>query len=159
MCEHTSVYRHFQWNQCAIFTATGVHAEAGLHFTTELKRAGFAVVRLTPFEAYNFEPAALSALRRTGVRVVMLVASSGDTRAVGNSGISLEGSWAWITFERRNAVTGMQGWLFIQALLLSEGMQTFAEQVSAHSKAHFNLTVSSDSVDLTYGAALYDAIM
>ena len=38
-------------------------------------------------------------------------------------------------------------------------MQAFANHVSDYSKSHFNLTLSPDSVDLTYSAALYDAIM
>ena len=37
--------------------------------------------------------------------------------------------------------------------------EEFAKQVSGYSKSHFNLTVSPDSVDLPYSAALYDAIM
>ena len=38
-------------------------------------------------------------------------------------------------------------------------MQTFAGQVSDYSKSHFNISISPDSVDLVFSAALHDAIM
>ena len=38
-------------------------------------------------------------------------------------------------------------------------MQVFAEQVSNYTRTGFNITVSPDSVDLTYSIALHDAIM
>jgi hypothetical protein len=53
----------------------------------------------------------------------------------------------------------MVGWLFIESARLSEGTDTFARQVRDYSKSHFNISVRADSVDLTYSAALYDAIM
>ena len=53
----------------------------------------------------------------------------------------------------------MAGWLFFRPFLSFNGMQTFAKQVSDYSKLHFNAIVSPDSVDLTYSAALHDAIM
>ena len=142
-----------------MFTATGVHAETGLHFTNLLRNDGISVLTLAAFEAYKFQPTALTAIRRAGIRVVFLVASSGDTRAVGNTGITLEGGWAWLIFERRRAVLPMVGWLFIESARLSEGTDTFARQVSDYTKSHFNLTLSPDSVDVTYSVALHAAIM
>ena len=142
-----------------MFTATGVHIETGLHFTSLLEKDGISVLRLTAFQADNFQAAELSAVRRSGIRVVVLVAGSGDTRAVGNTGITHEGGWAWLTFERRKAVRGMLGWLFIQSIRPSKGMDAFAKQVSIFTKSHFNLDLSPDSVDITYSVALFEAIM
>ena len=70
--------------------------------------------------------------------------------------------WAWLLVD--GLVSGvapeqMQGWLYLRPFIPSEGMQVFGEQVSNHSKSGFNITVSPDKVDLTYSAALHDAIM
>ena len=53
----------------------------------------------------------------------------------------------------------MDGWLHIQPLLPSEGMQAFAEQVSQYTKSHFDITLPADLVDLTWSVALHDAVM
>ena len=53
----------------------------------------------------------------------------------------------------------MAGWLFFRPFLSFNGMQTFAKQVSDYSKSHFNAIVGPDLVDLTFSAALHDAIM
>ena len=66
--------------------------------------------------------------------------------------------WSWITLEKKRGVQ-VEGWLFLQPHLPSQGMQLFKEQVSAYTKSSFNLTITPDSVDLTYSVALYNAIM
>ena len=53
----------------------------------------------------------------------------------------------------------LQGWLFLQPLLPSQGMQAFREQVSHYTKTRFNITISADAVDFTYSVALHDAVM
>ena len=67
--------------------------------------------------------------------------------------------WAWIIPEERKAIPQMQGWIFLRPLLHTEGMQAFAEQVSEYTASNFNIDLPTDSVDLTYSAALYNAIM
>ena len=47
----------------------------------------------------------------------------------------------------------------MRPLLPSQGMQAFAEQVSAHAASSFNITTSAESVDLQYSIALHDAVM
>ena len=55
-------------------------------------------------------------------------------------------------------VPAMAGWLSFRPFLGSSP-KAFAKQVSDYSKSHFNISVRTDSVDLVYSAALYDAIM
>ena len=68
---------------------------------------------------------------------------------------SMRIGWAWFVLEERP----IAGWLYVQPLIPSEGMAAFAEKVSGYSKTRFNITLPADSVDLTYSAALHDAIM
>ena len=53
----------------------------------------------------------------------------------------------------------MAGWLCIRSIPPTKGIDTFTKQASDYTKSHFDLTVSPDSVDVTYSAAMYDAIM
>ena len=53
----------------------------------------------------------------------------------------------------------MHGWLYLQPLLPSHGVQVFAEQVKYYSESYFNVSMSAESVDLAYSAALADAVL
>ena len=72
---------------------------------------------------------------------------------------SMSAGWAWFVVEEKVPVSGMAGWLFFRTFLASEAMQVFVKEVSDYTKSHFNVTVSPESVDITFSAALHDAIM
>ena len=74
---------------------------------------------------------------------------------------SMTSGWAWlVSYEVVSyEVPALVGWVSFTPFFASKGRQAFAKQVSDYAKSDFNLTVSPDSVDLTYSAALHDAIM
>ena len=102
----------------------------------------------------------LSEIRRSGIRVILVLSVTADVHTVASLGgqESMTTGWAWLVIEEDIAVKGMAGWLWFTPFLSSD-MRSFAKQVSDYSKSHFNITVSPDSVQLTYSTALYDAIM
>ena len=143
--------------------------KSGALFEKELKAAGITVLKPNPFEAGNFKEPAMreylgKLLKSSGYRIVSLVASSGDTKVVAESaaiegiGMNAEGR-AWITFEHRTAIRPLRGWICLTSHILSEGMQAFRKDVSDYTKSKFNVTLSPDSVDVTYSMALYNAVM
>ena len=86
-----------------------------------------------------------------------MLASDADTRVVASSAASnsMYTGWAWLVLD----ACPIAGWLYVQPLLPSDGMQAFAKQVSDYSKSRFNITITAESVDLTHSVALYEAIM
>ena len=105
----------------------------------------------------------LSDIKQSGIRIVVCMAYDADTKAVA-SGAYREGmstGFAWMIpyrIQPRKAIE-MAGWLFLQPVLPSSNMQAFAQQVSKYAASSFNISVSADSVDVTYSVALHDAIM
>ena len=73
--------------------------------------------------------------------------------------MGMHATWAWITVEKRPTMNDFEGWLYLQSLLPSQGIQAFAKQVSDYTKSRFDFVVAADAVDLTYSAALHDAIV
>ena len=76
----------------------------------------------------------------------------------------MTGGWAMILLEKIVAgdfppAGNYLGWLYLRPFLLPKGMQAFAKQVSDYTQSRFNITVSADDVDLTYSAALHDAVI
>ena len=94
---------------------------------------------------------------------MILLAWESDRRVLARSAAnnSMNSGWAWFVLEEQPSV----GWLYLQPLLSSEGMDAFAEQVRDYSKTRFNLTftadsvVTADSVDRAHSSALHNAIL
>ena len=90
-------------------------------------------------------------------------AEMGTVGIVSNQEGMTDKGWSWMAgWDKILAPSFLlhaQGWLYVMPFLPSEGMQEFARQVSEYTKSSFNLTISPDLVDLTYSAALYNAIM
>ena len=131
--------------------------ESGLGLTKQLTEAGLTVIKPAAFESGTFNEVKATEMRRFGVRVVFVLAWEEDILAIALA--IQEAGWAWVQIEKVGpGPQAMRGWLTIVPFLLSIP-EEFAKQVSVYSKSHFNLTVSPDSVDLAFSAALYDAIM
>ena len=98
-----------------------------------------------------------------GIQIVIILAglSLKDMQIVASSTEEqrMTQGWAWISPEERPATHHLQGWCFLRPFLPSKGMQAFAEHVSDYSKSSFNISLSTDAVDLTYSVALHDAVM
>ena len=147
-----------------ITSTEAVWFSSGLVISRMMHASGIAVLRTAPFEPGLFEVGTLKEIKRAGYRVLILLAFDDDMNRVATIAaeqlITARG-WAWILLEPvvGQAMSTMLGWLTVQPLLPSEGMQDFAKQVSNYTKSHFNLTISPASVDLTYSAALHDAIL
>ena len=136
---------------------------------------------------YNFVPGnvtehpefqvTLTQLRRSGLRVVVLLAYGADTLAVAAAarevGLTSTGR-VWVLpklFDEPNddATKGaMDGWLYMSSPGSLEGLDRFSEQVvqrgklgSEYANEPFNLTGSPPYTEAatTYAAALYDAVM
>ena len=154
------------WTKAVILASTyGAFFESGLGLTKQLQAAKIEVHKSSAFEPGKFNSATLRDIKRSGFRIVTLLAQDNDVIAIASStdqkGMSSAG-YAWIligTVGTEVAFLRMAGWLWLRPLLPSDGMQAFAEEVSYYAKSRFNFTVSADSVDLTYSMALHDAIM
>ena len=158
-----ALFGHYKWTKAVMLTSTdGVYFESGLKLTRQLKEAGIEVLKPPAFEPGRFSEDALGQIRRSRIRIVLVLAYQADQKAVLSSarraGMSGAG-WAWIAVEDLGSDEELVGWLTMRPLLLSEGMQAFAEQVSEYTGSHFNLSLGPDSVDLVHGVALHDAVL
>ena len=134
----------------------------GRELTKELQGAGITMLKPVEFEPGRFKLATLSQIKHSGIRIVILMAFQNEVQDVASSAEKqdmITSGWAWITTEERETIPQLQGWLFLRPLLPSDGMQAFAQQVSDYTASRFNITLAADSVDLTYSAALHDAVM
>ena len=130
-----------------------------------LDNGGFRVHKQPAFEPNAFDKSALREIKRSGVRITILMAYDSDMIDVASEATLQEmttAGWAWILTEgvvdARRQATQMAGWIYVQPLCPSQGMQAFAKNDSNLTKWKFNKDTSPDSVDLTYSAALHDAI-
>ena len=170
--------QHYKWKKVVVLmSAQTPWLESGLGQTNQLQAAGVEVFALTVFGDGFLESekgAALSPLRpavlanlheikRSGIRIIFLLAYDVDIVAVASSavveGMTNETAWILMNAPVDGVTEQMQGWLYLRPLLPSEGIQDFAKQVSDYTKKYFNITTSPDSVDLAYSAALHDAIL
>ena len=112
------------------------------------------------FEPGKLNNMTLGNIRLSGFRIVFVLAFDADSYAVASLGrqLSMMSGYAWLFPRKVPRSPDLQGFLWFRPFL-SEGIDTFARQVSDYTKSHFNLTVSPDLVDVTYSAALHNAIM
>ena len=143
----------------------GVWFLAGLGFVRHLNDAGIEVLKVAAFEPGMLKAETLQYIRRSGIRIIILMAFDSDVRTfaelAGHEEMTQVG-WAVVmtrTEIQAPAPSGMLGWLWTRPLVPSEGMHLFAEQVSDYSASSFNITISANDVDIAYSAALFDAIM
>ena len=150
------------WKKIAIITTTeSIWFETGLDIKKQLEAASIQVLKPAAFEPGSMADAALGEVKRSGFRIVFVLAYSADTQSAAllASREAMVAGWAWLIVEESIGGKELAGWLWFRPFLASGPMQAFAAQVSDYSKSHFNITVSADSVDLVYSAALHDAIM
>ena len=158
-----ALIEYYKWSKAVMLTSTvSVHFVTGLELTRQLQETNITVLRPSAFESSLFNSRVLSEIKRSAIRIMILIAYGDDTRTVASSA-ALEGmnsvGWSWIIPEESIPVPQMLGWLYMRPAFPPKGMQTFAEQVSDYTKSHFNITVTADSVDLTFSVALHDAVM
>ena len=148
------------WKRIAIVCSTeSIWFEMRLGLVRQLEAAGMVVLTPASFESGNLKT--LGEIRRSGFRIVLVLSYDADAQTVASlahrEGMARSG-WAWLVCEEKIGVKDMAGWLWFRPFLAGD-MQAFAKQVSDSTKSSFNITVSPDSVDLTYSAKLHDAIM
>ena len=134
---------------------------SGLEIKRQLKAAGMTVYEQPSFEPNQVKNSTLGQIKREGVRVVIFMAFEEDTHTVASCAKTekMVSGWARISMEERAPIVPMIGWLYFRPVLPSKSMQDFAEQVSDYTRTSFNMTIRPESVDLTYSAALHDAVM
>ena len=122
------------------------------------QQAELKVIKPAAFESGTFDEVKASEIRRLGVRVLFVLAWEEDILAIASA---IPGAgWAWIQIDKVGlGANAMQGWLALVPFLRSDLAEAFTEQVSVYTESHFNFSVSQDSVDPAYSAALYEAIM
>ena len=153
--------KHHKWTKAVMLTSTaGVWFQSGLELTKQLQTARIEVSKPAAFEPGSFKAAMLREVKRSGIRIIIVLAFDDDTLKAASSaaqeGMDIAG-FAWIILEERVAVLQMQGWLHIRPFLSVDEMGEFREKVQEYSMSRFGL--NSSVVDLPYSAALYDAIM
>ena len=150
--------RQYGWNNVIILTvADTVYFEGGLGLIKLLKEAQLNVFTLAAFESGDFNEAKAREIRRFGVRVVFVLAWESDIVAIASA--NQGAGWAWVQTEKVG--TGsleMAGWLTIVPFLPSIPTG-FTERISNYTKSRFDITVPPSSVDVTFSAALHDAII
>ena len=150
-----------KWRKITILTSSERNwFEAGLALEKQLQTAGIEVLMPGAFEPGNLKGAALSEIRRYGVRIVLMLSWGADSQAlaVRSQRESMTSGWAWLVSYKVLSVPAMAGWLWFRPFLVSN-VQAFARKVSEYTKSHFDLTVSPDLVDIAYSVALHDAIV
>ena len=149
--------QHNNWTKIVILSSTvNVWIEASSGLSDQLEADGMEVLKPATFEPNNFKDAPLSEIRRSGFRIILLLASESDAQKISihTHRLLMTSGWAWLLTEERASVPDMAGWLFFRPFIVSD-MQAFAKQVSEYSKLHFNVASSTDSVNLISSAALY----
>ena len=158
--------RQYNWTKAAVLMTTEeLWLVGGGGLQREMQNASIEVLKLV-FVAGEFNVESLSKVSHSVMRVIVFLAYEETGHRVAMSahrqGMSSPG-WAWVLPEEFNipelTISQMDGWLYVQPLLPSEGMQAFAEQVSQYTKSVFNITLPADLVDLTWSVALYEAVM
>ena len=134
--------------------------ESGILVTKQLQAAGIQVLKPVAFGPGYFKRETLSEIKRSGMRIIMLLAYGNDAAQVAGYALNdlmTSVGWGWLLLSDALRVSDMSGWIYFIPLL-SEGTQAFAaEQVKDYSKSHFG--ISSDSVDLPSAVMLYNAVM
>ena len=150
-----------KWRKIAVVSSTESHKfETRLGLVKQLEDASITVLRPAAFEPGSFTDLTLADIRRSGMRIVLVLSSTADAQsaALRAQQEGMTNGYAWMVESEKVAVPDMAGWLSFRPLLDSNS-KAFAKHVSDYSKSHFNITVRADSVDLAYSVALYDAIM
>jgi hypothetical protein len=153
--------QYYKWRKIAILSSTeSLWFETRQGLVKQLEATSIKVLKPAAFEPGDVKDAMLSEIRRSGFRIVFVLSYDADAQTLASLGRreSMTTGWAWLVSAERTAVPAIAGWLWFRPFLASD-MQAFAKQVSDYSMSHFNISVRPDSVDLTYSAALYDAIM
>ena len=159
-----SFMQQINWRKIVILSVTeSTWFQTRLSLKKQLVAAGIEVLKPAAFEPGDVKETMLSEVTRSGIRIVLVCAYGADTNTIASHASRagmLSRGWAWLVLNDEGmASADMQSWLYLRSFLASGTMQAFAVQVSEYSKSYFNITLSPDSVDLTYSARLHDAIM
>ena len=177
--------KHFKWTRAAMLTSTSsIEFKSGLQLTDQLANASIEILKVAPFEPGKFDAAVkkndiMLLIKRSGIRITILLAGSRDAVAVASQAQRQEmaaSGWAWIWLDGSGTDQDscMLGWLYMRRTHLedADGQQEFMEKtweaedplwmnhVRKHNKedlqaAHDAMTVEQ----VLYTQALHDAIM
>ena len=91
-----------------VTSSDAVWLDSGLDLTKQLQAAGVEVLTPAPFTPGSFKSAVLSEIKRSGFRIVLLMARDDDSKAVALSadtaGMGRPG-WAWVSVPEQPALT------------------------------------------------------
>ena len=149
------------WRKIAVVSSTeSVWFETRLRLAKQLEDASITVLRPAAFEPESFTDATLGEIRRSGIRIVLVLSYDADAQSTAllAQREGMTNNYAWLVIAEIIAVLEIAGWLWFRPFFRSD-LEAFAKQVSDCSKSHFDIIVHADSVDLAYSVALYDAIM
>ena len=124
--------QHNNWRKIAIITSTeSLWFQTGLELARQLDVAGIDVLRPAAFQQGSSKNTTLSAIRRSGLRIILVLSYDADAQAVASLAqlAGMTEGWGWLLMEERAAVPAMAGWLWFRPFLGSD-LQGFAEQVS-----------------------------
>ena len=148
---------------------TGVHFTASLGLQNQLIQAGVEVDMPSAFKSNDLK-SSLNKVKRSGVRIVILLASSGDRFKVGlhaRQENMLVHNWAWLTVNRLNSKTKqraqhlLQGWVFFRNVRpTGPQLDGFVEEVKTMNRLVFNVTADPDLSAYDEGLLpMHEAIM
>ena len=158
--------QHNKWKRIAMLSSTeNLWFETRLGLAKQLEAAHIEVFKPEAFVPGNMRETMLSSITRSGLRIMAVLAYNADVQTLASLARwkAMTGGWGWLVVnvdQPGTASADLQSWLYVTPFLAgSDELQAFAKQVSGHSRTFFDLDVSPDLVDLTYSAALHDAIM
>ena len=93
-----------------ISSTARVYLHSALELMQQLKAAGMEVFRPPAFEPGSFNDATLSNVKRSGWRIVLMLASVDDVKVVASKAAIqiMSTGWAWMLPEERDYVPAMQ---------------------------------------------------
>ena len=153
--------QHNKWRKIAMLSSTeSLWFDTRQGLAKQLVASSIKVIKPKPMEPGDISDGTLSEIRRSGYRIVLVLAYEpvANTLASLAHRDSMSVGYAWLIVDSYLGAD-MQSWLYFRQFLASEAMYSFARQVSDYSQTFFDIAVSPDSVDLVYSAALHDAIM
>ena len=154
--------QHNKWRKIAMLSSTeSLWFDTRQGLAKQLVASSIKVLKPKPMEPGDISDGTLSEIRRSGYRIVLVLAYEpvANTLASLAHRDSMSVGWAWMLTENHFSAPQRAGWVWLRPFLASEAMHSFARQVSDYSQTFFDIAVSPDSVDLAYSVALHDAIM
>ena len=120
---------HYKWKKAVLLTSTTkVWFQSGLEVTKQLQGAGIEMLRLSAFEPGSVKTSAVRQIKRSGIRIVLLMAFDEDTHTVASSA-AIEGmgsmGWAWSSENRIETLSARRVAWFVLVQLVRIAVALF----------------------------------